>query len=403
MSSGIIKNREFNRILFYLAYTLYFVVSYVELYTAVNAEGFLKILHLFKYGSYALFLVMIMWRFMMNKKPLLYKCVGWAVILLTIGYQVVFHSSNSIIMVLIISYAFAEDDIRGFAMWNLCLNVVMYIFTLLAVPAGFSENVIMADDIKLGFNRTRNSCGFNYPGQMSMSLMPVMFLYYYLRGKKINIFENIGWFLLIGTVFAANKTIMPLIVMVGFILLFNYEKRLEKYNNPRKELRKNLIPYIAYACAGITFILTWLYYKDVQIAVVIDKLISGRLNMNYEGVNHLGISLLGSGYKNGYSLGWYLFLDSEYFFMLVSNGVIYTAVALWMWKTVIEWSVVINDHIMTLIFCVMAVNAIVNNGIFNLLFLPFIIVLYRALEFKFKNLLNIRRMCNENYVSDDIT
>lgn len=403
MLGRITRERKYNRILFYLAYTLYFVVNYVEMYTAVNAEEFLKILHLFKYVSYALFLIITGWRFITNQKPLLYKCIGWTLLIAAIGYQVIFHSSNSIVMVLIISYAFAEDNIQGFSIWNLCLNVVMYIFTLLSVPSGLGENVMMVDDIKLGISRSRNSCGFNYPGQMSMSLMPVLFLYYYIRGKKITIFENIGWFILIGIAFAANMTIMPSLIMICFILFFSYENYRKRFNDPKREQRKKYIPYIAYASAGITFILTWLYSNDVPIAMGIDKLISHRLQMNDKGIVHIGITLLGTGYKNGYSLGWYLYLDSEYFYMLISNGIIYTIVAIWMWKAVIEWSVKAQDDIMTLIFCFMAVNAIVNNGIFNLMFLPFIIVLYQALESKFKGLLSTRRTGNENYVFDNIT
>lgn len=374
--------KDCNRMFFYLAYMLYFVADYVELYTSINAEGLLKVIHLCKYGSYGVFFVIVMCRLLTGKDALISKAVGWLILLAAIVYQVAAHNSNSVMMVLIISYAFAEDDIREFAAWNLWLNVAMYLLTLLAVPAGLGVNVIRLNDAKLGFARTRNSLGFNYPGQMQMSLIPIVFLYYYLRGYRITIFDNIFCVIILGIAFAFNQTIMPLLVALGFIVLFYLANRRKSFLNLKGEQRKHLIPYIAYACAGLTFLLTWLYDKRVPFAVLIDHLISSRLHMNWEGFRHFGITLLGSGYKNGFSLGWYLYLDSEYFYMLISNGILYTAAALWMWKAVIEWSVIAKDKIMTLIFCFMAINAIVNNGIFNLLFLPFIIVLYPAVEYK---------------------
>lgn len=385
MQGMITARKDYNRIFFYLAYTLYFVADYIELYTSVHAEGLLKVMNLCKYGSYGIFLVIVMCRLLFGGGDTpIPKAVGWLILLAAVLYQVVFHSSNSIIMIFIISYAFAEDDIREFAMWNLWLNVVMYLLTLLLVPAGLSENVIWLDDMKLGYARTRHSFGFNYPGQLTMSLMPIVFLYYYLRARRITIFENIFWMIMLGVAFVVSQTIMPVLVTIAFIVFFNVANRRERFHDPERGQRSHVIPYISYVCAGLTFLLTWLYYKQVPVALLIDQFISGRLNLNYEGVHHLGISLFGSGYKNGTSMGWYLFIDSEYFYMLVSNGILYTAAALWMWKAVIEWSVKINDRLMTLIFCFMAVNAIVNNGIFNLLFLPFIIVLYPSVEAKFK-------------------
>ncbi len=371
-----------NRIFFYLAYALYFVADYVELYTSVSAEALLKAMHLCKYGSYGIFLLIVLCRLFTEKNTTVQKALGWFALLAVIVYQAAFHNSNSILMVLIISYAFAEDDIRKFAVWNLWLNVIMYFFTLLAVPIGLSENVIWQGDIKLGIARIRNSLGFNYPGQLPMSLTPIVFLYYYLRDRRISVFENIFWISMLGVAFAVSQTIMPILVTGGFILFFNIANRRERFHNPKRGQAKHCIPYIAYACGGITFLLTWLYDKRLPAAVIIDNLITGRLHLNWEGAQHFGISLFGSGYKNGFSLGWYLYLDSEYFYMLISNGILYTAAALWMWKAVIEWSVKANDRIMTLIFCFMAVNAIVNNGIYNLLFLPFIIVLYPSIESK---------------------
>ncbi len=383
LTRGAITARaDYNRSFFYLAYTLYFVADYVELYTSVSAQGLLKFLHLCKYGSYGIFLGIVMCGLLAGKKTPTLKTLGWLILLAAIVYQVVIHKSNSVMMVLIISFAFGEDDIREFAVWNLWMNVIMYTLTLLAVPAGLSENVLWTDDPKLGVMRVRNSLGFNYPGQLAMSLTPIVFLYYYLRDRKITIFENIFWVVILGMAFAFSQTIMPILVAIGFIVFFNIANIREKVNNSGREQKKRFIPYIAYICAGATFLLTWLYDRGVSIAVVVNSLISGRLHLNWEGVRHFGITLFGSGYKNGTSLGWYLYLDSEYFYMIISNGILYTLAALWMWKAVIEWSVRKNDRVMTLIFCFMAVNAIVNNGIFNLLFLPFIIVLYPSVEHK---------------------
>lgn len=117
-----------NRIFFYLAYALYFVADYVELYTSVSAEALLKAMHLCKYGSYGIFLLIVLCRLFTEKNTTVQKALGWFALLAVIVYQAAFHNSNSILMVLIISYAFAEDDIRKFAVWNLWLNVIISCF-----------------------------------------------------------------------------------------------------------------------------------------------------------------------------------------------------------------------------------------------------------------------------------
>lgn len=397
MTKGLTACREINRILFYLAYTLYFISNYIQYYTAVSDSSILRIVGFGKYVAYLVFLVLLGWRLVTSDNPIIEKVFIWLVLIFCIGYQVITHDANSIVMVLIISYAFYEGDVREFAWWNLILNILLYLFTLSTVPLGIAPNIINGGDIKFGIERMRNACGFNYPGQLAMSLLPIMFLYYYLRNRKITVFDNIFWIVLSVLAFCACQTFMAFFISIVFIIYFSISNKKDAFCRYKERYYDYLIPYISYLCMAVNCILTWLYYVKNPIGVLIDRIVSHRLNMNCEGIEQFGITLLGSGYQNGTSLGWYLYFDSEYFFMLMSNGIIYTVVALVLWKWSIEYSIRINERNITIIFCFMAINAIVNNGIFNLLFLPFMIILYPAIDFKVHHLKKYSFLDNENY------
>ena len=93
-----------------------------------------------------------------------------------------------------------------------------------------------------------------------------------------------------------------------------------------------------------------------------------------------GVTLLGSGFQNINDGHQYLILDSEYIFMLVSNGIVYSALAVALFSHLIYRTEKSKNRHIVLIYVLIAVYCIFNNGIYNLIFNPFIILISRLEE-----------------------
>lgn len=360
--------------LFYLAYVLYFVPRYME-YLALRMAGASTVITVVKIISYVLCVAVILLNVKKITIPRWDKALLYGVIGIVVLYQVIAHSANSIFVVLLFSVAFVKRDMNRFFAVNFKLHVVLYAFTVLSSFIGVTENVAR-DTYKYGVLFMRMSLGFNYPGQLLISLMPIVFLYYYLYRDRISWKHTVFWVACIAVIFIFSQTIMPTALLLLFIGVFHIQKRYV----PRK--RKILQPYLApvISCA-LTVLLLFMRMWNFGPAVLIDNASNYRFSLGATAYSKFGITLLGSGFQNISNENQYLILDSEYMFMLISNGIIYTALAALMYAWAIKWAQMRGYRTMVLVFVLLAINGIFNNGIFNLIFNPFIIVLYQAMDY----------------------
>ena len=241
---------------------------------------------------------------------------------------------------------------------------------------GITENVVTSTD-KYNMVFTRSSLGFNYPGQLMMSFMPIVFLYYYLNDKKTSWWTHVFWTICAGMVFIFSQTIMPLMVILMFIILFVIFKNWS--NNFYKIFQPYWMPFFSFI---LTIVLLFLRLANNKVAIIIDNIANYRFSLGVTALKQYGISFLGTGFQNINDGTQYLILDSEYIFMLISNGVIYTVIAILLFTSVVKWAQVKKEKTLVLIFVLIAINAIFNNGIFNLIFNPFMIVLNQSIAYK---------------------
>lgn len=357
-----------NDIFFYIAFFLYFVTKYTE-YTSIDNSLMNGLCSIGKNFSYALCFLIILIDIKVYTKVGLKKIIVQCVLFALVAYQVVFNDGKSIFVVLLFSYAFENRDFKRFLRFTYWLNVVCFSATILLSSMGITRNVITEQE-KLGVMWSRMSLGFNYPGQLMMSLIPIVFLYYYLNIEKINLLINILWVLVIGIFYIFCQTIMPALVCFGFIVASNCMRKLARWK---------YVYWVVPIFAIVTLVVLYLYSQKVSLASLIDRISNYRFSLGMDAVEKYGISLWGTGFQNIYTEAKYLILDSEYMFMLISNGIIYLIAAVYLFTMAVKWANEQQDEMLVWVLVFYAGNAIFNNGIYNLLFNPFLIMLSQAI------------------------
>ena len=370
---------------FYLAYVRYAIPRYFQ-YTSL--EQIAAVALVFKIAKLVSYLCLALLCFNRIKEM---KCVGLAKVLCTAGVmgivigQVIFWDANAIFVVLLMSFAFVNQDLTYFLRLTLKLQAVMFGTTVLLAVFGVIPNVVVPV-VKFGIHMNRMSLGFNYPGQLLMSCMPMVFLSYYLC-KKITWKMNLFWVIFTTLCFVASQTLMPYAIILLFIFCSNL-LAYTKFDLFRTNIHCGLLKQTANIAFVSTLVLTFLQYKQNKIALILNEIVNYRFSLNVTAIQKYGISLFGTGFQNiqeGGVGGEYLFLDSEYMFMLVSNGIIYTLVALVLMKCVLDFCVEKENTRLTLILVLMLLYLIVNNGMFNLITNPFIIILVSSIQYKIEN------------------
>lgn len=175
-------SKKINDYIFYSSYFLYFIPRYFQYTTLIFLDNVSEIMNFCKVISYFLFFILCLMKLNI-KKVSIRKMTFYIVTVFVILYQVVLNDANSVFVVLLISMAFGNRNVKNFLKITLGLEMILFCIVILLA----FNNIISSqsgETVKYGIVLLRNSFGFNYPGQLQMSLMPIVFLYYYLRGKK---------------------------------------------------------------------------------------------------------------------------------------------------------------------------------------------------------------------------
>ena len=114
--------------------------------------------------------------------------------------------------------------------------------------------------------------------------------------------------------------------------------------------------------------------------VTIDRLLNGRLSVTDRIIDRYGIGLWGSSFENNTLDGKYEIIDSEYLYNALNAGVVYLVISLVLCVLIVKYVQMKNDACLTLIWSMVFINAIINNGIWGIVMNPFSILLVPALK-----------------------
>lgn len=253
--------------------------------------------------------------------------------------------------------------------------IALYMITIVSSQTGLIDDIRINNDTlsNVGFARgIRSSLGFEYYGQVMISLMTIVILDYYIhRNNSSQKVRNVFWTLISTLIFSYSKTIAPYIIILLYIISFNILKRRIKTQKPIKH-KKN---YIVYICCALTIISEILYKRGIQFMYTIDYAVNGRLSTTARVINRVGIKLLGTTFENSVYRGNYQYLDSDYFLILVKNGVILFIILMIIYNKCVNWSREHNLRYLELTYSIIAIYSMIDNGMFSLYFNPFIILM----------------------------
>ncbi len=372
---------------FYIIFMLYFIPRFLEyttftqliscqsLFTSLKNISYILIM------GYNLFFIIKKDRFQIKYILVLLFCFIY------FAYQAFWEQERAIFVVFFFSLCFDIKYLDKYIKRTYTVSVILYCLTIVCSFLGIIDNVSTEVE-KLGIILYRNSMGFNYPGQMIMSLIPIMFMHYYLNRKKITWKINFIWFLLGSIVFMVSKTVMGYMIILLFIVISIVIRYIK--SNPRVEVIKNvLIRFSPYICCFFTLFLLWLKALGTRVGEFLDGALNGRLNLGNIFIDMFGIKMFGTDFVNSTEY-YYQIIDSEYIYMLVAAGIIYTLVSLKLMEVCVCYAK--RSKMLCLIWVLIFINAIVNNGVFNYVFNPFSIMLVPAIEYatkKNKNTFNV--------------
>lgn len=374
--------KNINENFFYIAFLLYFIPKYLQYTTIPFYSVISELLYLCKLVSYTIFTFLCLNKIVTNKFKL--KTLIFTVILLfCIVFQIFRNKSNGMFVILIISYTFGQKNVKNYLKFSFYLELFLFLFVVLLAISGVIENVTV-EIAKFGSVVKRTSFGFNYPGQLQISLMPLVFTYYYLHSNKLSIFKNIFWiFVVSATYYFFSRTIMPYIITLFFIFCINIANYFNIQVNTKHFLSQILMHTATISMISV-LIITFLLKRGNIIAQFLDVLANYRFSLNITAITKYGIKLFGTGFQNILDNGGqYLYLDSEYIFTLVSNGALFAIVILFFIKTMIKYAMDTQNICLCVILIVLSINATVNNGIFSLVMNPFCILLVKSIHYEY--------------------
>ena len=379
-----------NSIPFYVAFFVYFLTKYSE-YIAWSNLKISPVLDLCKNMSYLLCFLIIIFNIKLYSHIKLFSMIIICIVGVATVYQVFFNDEKSLFVVLLFSAAFMGNDFIKFLKLNLGLHISCFLLTLCMSLCGLAENVIKEQE-KFGDIWSRMSLGFNYPGQPMMFMMPIVFLFYYIYEKRINIFYFLLSILCVLSVYVFSQTIMPTLICIGYIVVVSCFRNIAKWKR---------IYWLIPLAAGVTFLVLFMHNKGMGIADKIDRISNYRFSLGLTAIQQYGIFWFGTGFKNINTKEQYLIVDSEYIYMLVSNGILYLVLAVALFTVFTKWAVDKKDLLLVWICLFLALHAVFNNGIYNLLMNPFIVMLCPILwglcsKVKLSTKIKIRRIWKIN-------
>ena len=248
------------------------------------------------------------------------------------------------------------------------------LFSIIAL----SQTGIILDYIFDKGTRERHSLGFVWT-----TTGPIIFFYFImsyayinrrkLKWSRILFFEGVNYWLYRMTntrlVFALTS------LFLAFILLEIFNKKRFKFLSHFK------LVYIAYPFLMWIFVLVVckLYNRDVSKWVNINNMLTGRLTLSQDAINHYGINLLGHNVEwRGFSIshatyatGEYNYVDSSYLQLTINYGVILMIAVLFVFSYAIYKHVKANDYYTVMIYIFILTLTLTEPQLMNFAFNPF--------------------------------
>ena len=369
--------------IFIFIVSLYFIPKYLEYTTFSNIILISKCISILKPISYILAISWFCLKIINKRKLSMIFTLIVIPILFYFTYEACIKKQNSIFVLLLFSLIYDSKFYEKYISYILKISIILYVFTVLCSKIGLIENVITTRN-KFGEIWQAGGNGFGYSGQMMMMTIPIVFLYYLKNDNNVKIYQSVLIFFFSLVIYLNCKTIMGFALICLFIVLYH----ILKFNNKLKKhlIKSNVVKICPVIFSIIIISLVYAYTNGVGFTRNIDSILNGRLSVPSRVIDKYGIHILGSSFVNNMLNGNYEILDSEYLQILISGGVVYFLISIFLMCLIMNYTQR-NSITLSLVWFLIFLNAMVNNGVFGIVMNPLSILILPSfnLSLKIKN------------------
>lgn len=361
--------------LFIIAYSMYFIPRYIE-YTLLTSINWINVIITpLKNASYVLCAGLIIIRLFINKtsfsKLLLYILFGTFFI-----YAAFQLGARGMLPVTLFGMALDQKTCKNVLRYSMHLNIFMYLLIIILSLSGIIGSVGFDLTVpRLGAVTSRNSIGFNYPGQLAMQFFPIVFLWFYDREDRVKRTDYIIFLILTAVIYLVSGTMMSTMIVLLFLLLNIIVSKLDDKGLLLTKVGQFAFCIVPLLFTILTFIIINITDKGTNIGNIIDALCSYRFSICARNIKLYGIHPWGSpGFINYVDEKIYNIVDSEYIFNILSYGYVFYFVILVFSYFVLKGVTRKEDKVLNIVWFLYFLNGIVNNGTYNLVMNPFSIM-----------------------------
>lgn len=257
---------------------------------------------------------------------------------------------------------------------------------LLAGTVLISQASIIKDFVYVRDKFHRHSLGIGYPTDMAAYVFYLLLAYYYLHFKQLTWRTYVTVIVLDMIVYGitqARNSFVLILLTIPVVWIAQHASQYHRISRGVASFYWMVVPLAAYC----TILLSWLYNKQLRAFILLDRALSGRLNLSHYALQKYGISIFGQhvhengwgGYKGlkhfnqaGFS---YFYIDSSYIRLAVIYGIL-LGILIIIFMTIIAYRSTLNhEYILAAIIMLVSLHCIVEQHLIDFNYNPFLLAL----------------------------
>lgn len=392
---NISKNEKVSELLFFLPYTIWLVLFVLK---QSYFKEILPIFFLFKIARVVLYLFIII-KIIYNER----NKYDIAVFALTLGLSLIiwFNSRDNIIVDTFLLIYFGRNiDFKKIIKVTYKTEIVVISIIILSSLLGIINNRIW---FRYGDSlNPRYGMGFTYATFLANYFFHIVLMYIYCRKNKFKIIDASIIFVLNLIIYnlTDTKAVFYLVIMIiGVTLCYSY------FNMTKINLIERVVfKYIFIVSAIISIFSSLFYNSNNKIFNILNKALSGRLELGHRAINNYGFSLFGKNIewligKEGIDRpvgSVYNYVDSSYLNLALTYGILLLLIICIGFTLVNVRAIKNNDKYLCLALFFLAVHSITDPQLIEIKYDPFLFMLgsyliitedkYKIYKEKFKNI-----------------
>lgn len=243
------------------------------------------------------------------------------VLFLSLGILITIKSKQITVFMSILAILFSKNiDFNKLLKATLIVKVITFTITVVLSFIGVLGNGDTFRKLADGTIEKRYSLGYVHPNITYLNFFVIVILYLYIKYDKINK-KDYFYLIIMSTVLylITDSRTGYISVIIGILvtILFRHGKIFKS-----KMIRK-IIVAMPFICGMISIIFSIMYSRSSKILVLIDNILTGRLQLGNRFIKMYGLTLFGQKITQGSDIdGAYLRIDNGYISLIMSYGIV---------------------------------------------------------------------------------